>query len=69
MSAFAAQLLALADHADEVAAAQADPAGSFFRRHFPEVAAFLADGQDASVDAPVMRADAPQADGWAGGAA
>lgn len=39
---FGAQLLALADHAAEVAAAQEDPAGSFFRRHFPEVAAFLA---------------------------
>ncbi|MBU5944900.1 hypothetical protein [Streptomyces sp. PAM3C] len=39
---FGVQLLALADHADTVAAAQEDPAGSFFRRHFPEVAAFLA---------------------------
>lgn len=39
---FGAKMLALADHAGEVAAAQEDPAGSFFRRHFPGVAAFLA---------------------------
>jgi hypothetical protein len=37
-----------------------DDAGRFFNRHFPEVAAFLAEPRDARPDADLMRVDAPQ---------